>query len=83
MLSSQSENHRHKMSDEDGKTARIVARTAKPKRDRFYQIARDLRIDAPNIVNCLIDAFIEAYERRGEVTFPLRIEIVEGRGTTK
>jgi hypothetical protein len=69
------------MSDEDGKTARIVARTPKQKRDRFYQIAKELRIDAPNIVNCLIDAFIEVYDRRGEVTFPLRIEIVEGRET--
>jgi hypothetical protein len=81
VLSSQAENHRYKMSDGDGKTARIVARTAKQKRDRFYHIAKELRIDASNIVKCLIDAFIEAYERRGEVTFPLRIEMVEGRGT--
>ena len=68
------------MLDGGGKTARIVARTAKPKRDRFYQIAKELSIDAPNIVNGPIDAFIEAYERCGEVSFPLKIEIVEGRG---
>jgi hypothetical protein len=35
---------------------------------------------APNIVNCLIDSFIEAYELNGEVSFPLKIEIVENRG---
>jgi hypothetical protein len=63
-----------------GKTARIVARTTKNKRERFYQIAEEIRIDAPNIVNCLIDSFIEAYERCGEVSFPLRIEIVGNRG---
>ena len=32
------------------------------------------------MVNRLIDAFIEACERYGEVSFPLKIEIVEGRG---
>jgi hypothetical protein len=63
-----------------GKTARIVARTTKSKRDRFYRIAEELRIDAPNIVNCLIDSFIEAYEQNGEVSFPLKIEIVDNRG---
>jgi hypothetical protein len=67
------------MLDAGGKRARIVARTEKQKRDRFYEIARELRIDAPNIVNGLIDAFIETYERCGEVTFPLKIEIVESR----
>lgn len=69
------------MLDSEGKTARIVARTAKPKKERFYQIAKELRIDAPNIVNCLIDAFIEAYEQNGEVSFPLKIKIVRSQGT--
>jgi len=68
------------MSDPGGKTARIVARTTKTKRERFYEIAKELRLDAPNIVNGLIDSFIEAYERCGEVSFPLKIEIVESRG---
>ena len=67
------------MSQPSGKTARIVARTTKTKRERFYEIAKELGIDAPNIVNGLIDSFIEAYERCGEVSFPLKIKIVEGR----
>jgi hypothetical protein len=28
----------------------------------------------------MINRLIEAYERRGEVSFPLKIEVVEGRG---
>jgi hypothetical protein len=68
------------MLEAGGKTARIVTRTAKTKRDRFYQSAKEPRIDVSNIVNGLIDAFIEAYERCGEVSFPLKIEIIEGRG---
>jgi hypothetical protein len=59
--------------EEGGKTVRIVARTQPSKRDRFYRIAKELRLDAPNLVNCLVDALIEA---RGEVAFPLRIELL-------
>lgn len=62
--------------EEGGKTVRIVARTQPSKRDRFYRIAKELRLDAPNLVNCLVDALIEAYEARGEVAFPLRIELL-------
>lgn len=61
--------------EEGGKTVRIVARTHPSKRERFYRIARELRLDAPNLVNGLVDALIEAYEARGEVAFPLRIEL--------
>ena len=62
--------------EEGGKTVRIVARTQPSKRDRFYRIAKELRLDAPNLINCLVDALIEAYEARGEVAFPLRIELL-------
>ena len=61
---------------EGGKTVRIVARTQPAKREHFYRIAKALRLDAPNLVNCLVDAFMEAYEARGEVAFPLRIELL-------
>jgi hypothetical protein len=66
------------------KTARIVARTEPCKRDHFYHIARELRLDAANILNCLVDAFVEAYDARGEVSFPLKIQLVpcgKGQGT--
>jgi hypothetical protein len=66
--------------EEGGKTVRIVARTQLSKRDRFYRIAHELRLDAPNLVNCLVDALIEAYEARGEVAFPLRIELLPAGG---
>ena len=66
--------------EEGGKTVRIVARTHPLKRDRFYQIAKELRLDAPNLVNCLVDALIEAYEARGGVAFPLRIELLPAGG---
>jgi hypothetical protein len=66
--------------EEGGKTVRIVARTQPSKRDRFYRIAKELRLDAPNLVNCLVDALIKAYEARGEVAFPLRIELLAAGG---
>jgi hypothetical protein len=43
-----------------------------------------LRLDAANILNCLVDAFVEAYDARGEVSFPLKIQLVprgKGQGT--
>lgn len=65
------------MPDWEGpKTARIVARTEPCKRDQFYAIAHELRLDAANILNCLVDAFVEAYNARGEVSFPLKIQLV-------
>ena len=67
---------RRRTGEKGGKTVRIVARTHPSKRERFYRIARELRLDAPNLVNCLVDALIEAYEARGEVAFPLRIELL-------
>src|SRR2546423_12194437 len=67
------------MVDRGGKTARIVARTQEWKRDRFYEIARALKLDAANLVNCLVDAFIEAYDARGEISFPLEIKLAQTR----
>lgn len=66
------------------KTARIVARTEPRKRDHFYRIAQELGLDAANILNCLVDAFLEAYDSCGEVSFPLKIQLLprgEGQGT--